>query len=84
MHNEVSTSPTRSSSFCPYLYHNNKGNKHQKDTRTSLTKVDQDIPKGKKGNKDDMLGQKANKQKPKQTEVEMQPAVGCKIRILVG
>ena len=66
------------------VYHNNKGNKRQKATLTSLTKVEKNIPKGKKGNKDDMLGQKPNKQMPKQMEVEMQLAVCCMIRILVG
>ena len=49
-----------------------------------MTKIDQDTPQEKKGNKDDMPGQKANKQKPMQTEVETQQVVGCKIRFLVG
>ena len=38
-----------------------------------MTKVNQDIPQEKKENMDDM-----------QMEVETQPPVGCKIRILVG
>ena len=45
-----------------------------------MTKIDQDIPKEKKGNKDDMPGQQANKR----TEVETQQVVGCKRRVLVG
>ena len=57
--NEVSTSPIRSSSFCPNDYHIIKGTKHQKDTLRSLTKFDQDIFKGKKENKNEP-GQKAN------------------------
>ena len=39
---------------------------------------------GKKGHKDVLHGQKANKQKPKQTEVETQQVIGCKMRFLVG
>ena len=56
MHNEVSTSPIQSSSFCPNVQYNVKGNKQHKDTLTSLMKVDQDNPKEKKGDKDDMPG----------------------------
>ena len=72
MHNEVSTSPM-----------NVKGNKHQKDMLSSLTKINQDTSKGKTGNKDDLHGRKA-KPKPKQTEVETQQVIGCKIRFVVG
>ena len=90
MRNEVSTSPICSIYFSPNVYHDIKGIDHQKYTLRSLTNFDQNTPKGKleKGNNDDQAWQKANKQTPTQTQtkkgVEIQPALGCKIKFLVG
>ena len=50
----------------------------------SLTKIDQSTTMGKKGHTDVLHGQKANKRKLKQTEVETQQVIGCKMRFLVG
>ena len=49
-----------------------------------MIKNDQDTQKAKKGNKNDVLSQKANKQNQSKTEVETQQVVGCKVRFLVG
>ena len=48
MHNEVSTSPILTISLSSNVSHNIKGLKHQKETLSSLTKLDQDTLKGKK------------------------------------
>ena len=49
---------------------------------SSLTKIDQSTTMGKKGHTDVLHGQKANKWKLKQTEVETQQVIGCKMRFL--
>ena len=60
VHNEASISPIRLTSFNPDVSANIKGTKNKNDKLRSLTKSDEDTPRGKKGKRNDKPRQKDN------------------------